>query len=205
MRRLLEERRLSLELEFLVGWMADGDELAAAEAAFNELLTAAAELGACHIKVGPDMQAKAWPMAHMCERFAGLVLRLEPRIAEFYRGLEASEARHGRLYVDLAAQHATVTGLDWQARLAELAAVEAELVADVQAWRAHRDQAAVDAALADLARLRAIEAAAAAFAEAEAKAATVNPDDLFAESPETRHAFDESDRLRAVLIKAVKP
>lgn len=67
--------------------------------------------------------------ARSCERFAGLVPVLEPRIAEFYRGLEASEARHGWLYVDLAAQHAKVTGLDWQARLAELAAVEAELIA----------------------------------------------------------------------------
>jgi tRNA-(ms[2]io[6]A)-hydroxylase len=66
--------------------------------------------------------------ARSCERFAGLAPRLEPRIAEFYRGLEASEARHHRLYVDLAAQEAAATGADWQARLAELAAVEAELV-----------------------------------------------------------------------------
>jgi tRNA 2-(methylsulfanyl)-N6-isopentenyladenosine37 hydroxylase len=66
--------------------------------------------------------------ARSCERFAGLVPRLEPRIAEFYRGLEASEARHHRLYVELAEHEAAATGADWQARLAELAAVEAELV-----------------------------------------------------------------------------
>lgn len=66
--------------------------------------------------------------ARSCERFAGLVPRLEPRVAEFYRGLEASEARHHRLYVDLAEQDSAGTGLDWRARLAELAAVEAELV-----------------------------------------------------------------------------
>lgn len=66
--------------------------------------------------------------ARSCERFAGLVPRLEPRIAEFYRGLEASESRHHRLYVDLAGKEAGVSGADWQARLAELAAVEAELV-----------------------------------------------------------------------------
>jgi tRNA-(ms[2]io[6]A)-hydroxylase len=66
--------------------------------------------------------------ASSCERFAGLVPRLEPRVAEFYRGLEASEARHHRLYVDLAEHDSAGTGLDWRARLAELAAVEAELV-----------------------------------------------------------------------------
>jgi tRNA-(ms[2]io[6]A)-hydroxylase len=66
--------------------------------------------------------------ARSCERFAGLVPRLEPRIAEFYRGLEASEARHHGLYSGLAASYGAATGLDWQARLAELAAVEGELV-----------------------------------------------------------------------------
>ena len=66
--------------------------------------------------------------ARSCERFAGLVPRLEPRVAEFYRGLEASEARHHRLYVDLAEHEVATSGLDWRARLAELAAVEAELV-----------------------------------------------------------------------------
>jgi tRNA-(ms[2]io[6]A)-hydroxylase len=65
--------------------------------------------------------------ARSCERFAGLVPRLEPRVAEFYRGLEAAEARHQGLYVELAAHESASTGLDWRARLAELAAVEAEL------------------------------------------------------------------------------
>ncbi len=75
MRKLLESHRLSLELEFLVGWLADGDELAVAEAMFAELLIAANELGARHIKVGPDMQAKQWPLEHMCKRFARLCRR----------------------------------------------------------------------------------------------------------------------------------
>lgn len=66
--------------------------------------------------------------ARSCERFHGLVPRLEPRIAEFYRGLEAAEARHRSLYVDLARRHGEAVGLDADARLAELAAVEAELV-----------------------------------------------------------------------------
>jgi len=66
--------------------------------------------------------------ARSCERFHGLVPRLEPRIAEFYRGLEAAEARHESLYLDLARRHGAVTGIDADARLVELAAVEAELV-----------------------------------------------------------------------------
>ena len=66
--------------------------------------------------------------ARSCERFAGLAPRLKPRVAEFYRGLEASEARHHRLYVDLAGREAASRGLDWPSRLAELAAIEAELV-----------------------------------------------------------------------------
>lgn len=66
--------------------------------------------------------------ARSCERFHGLVPRLEPRIAEFYRGLEAAESRHQSLYVDLARRHGAAHGLDADARLAELAAVEAELV-----------------------------------------------------------------------------
>lgn len=75
MRNLLEEHGLSLELEFLVGWHAEGPELEAAEQVFADLLQAAAELGARHIKVGPDMQARAWPLEHMGLRFAGLCRR----------------------------------------------------------------------------------------------------------------------------------
>ena len=75
MRDLLEEHGLSLELEFLVGWHAEGPELEAAEQAFADLLQAAAELGARHIKVGPDMQAREWPLERMGLRFAGLCRR----------------------------------------------------------------------------------------------------------------------------------
>lgn len=72
MRELLEAHGLTLELEFLVGWLEDGEPLAAAQRMFDDLLEAAGELGARHIKVGPDMDAKPWPLEHMCERFAGL-------------------------------------------------------------------------------------------------------------------------------------
>ncbi|MCZ8130346.1 MAG: tRNA-(ms[2]io[6]A)-hydroxylase [Steroidobacteraceae bacterium] len=66
--------------------------------------------------------------ARSCERFHGLAPRLEPRIAEFYRGLEAAESRHQGLYLDLARRHAREHGLDADSRLVELAAVEADLV-----------------------------------------------------------------------------
>jgi tRNA-(ms[2]io[6]A)-hydroxylase len=65
--------------------------------------------------------------ARSCERFRGLVQRLPPPVAGFYAGLEAAEARHAGLYVGLARRHALRHGLDFDARLASLAAVEAEL------------------------------------------------------------------------------
>ncbi len=66
--------------------------------------------------------------ARSAERFTGLVPRLRPELAEFYAGLHAAEARHQSLYLDLARRHAQRAQLDWQARLEELAMVEAELV-----------------------------------------------------------------------------
>ena len=78
MRRILDALKLSVELEFLVGWMAYGDELDESETVFYDLLSAAEELGASRIKVGPDMKATEWPMAHMSERFAKLCQRAQP-------------------------------------------------------------------------------------------------------------------------------
>jgi tRNA isopentenyl-2-thiomethyl-A-37 hydroxylase MiaE/CheY-like chemotaxis protein len=65
--------------------------------------------------------------ARSCERFAGLWPRLEEPLAAFYRGLELSESRHFRVYLDLARDYAAAAGLDLDARLAALAAVEAGL------------------------------------------------------------------------------
>ena len=62
-----------------------------------------------------------------CERFGGLAPRLPPRIGEFYRGLEAAEARHTHLYLELAADYARARGLDLGGRFTELQALEAEL------------------------------------------------------------------------------
>lgn len=73
--------------------------------------------------------------ARSCERFRLLAAReghacaLPEPVQSLYRGLEASEARHFHLYLRLAEQHAHALGIkDWQERLEELSAVEAELI-----------------------------------------------------------------------------
>jgi tRNA 2-(methylsulfanyl)-N6-isopentenyladenosine37 hydroxylase len=65
--------------------------------------------------------------ARSCERFAGLWPRLDEPLAGFYRGLEASESRHFRVYLELARSLAEASGLDCEARLLALATLEAEL------------------------------------------------------------------------------
>lgn len=62
--------------------------------------------------------------ARSCERFAGLARVLPVRIAELYRGLLASEARHFRHYLELAGRFANGS---IEARVAELLEVEARL------------------------------------------------------------------------------
>jgi tRNA-(ms[2]io[6]A)-hydroxylase len=63
--------------------------------------------------------------ARSCERFMGLVPLLEDPLRSFYQGLSASEARHHELYLQLAqARFAD----QWQGRLKQLGANEAELI-----------------------------------------------------------------------------
>jgi sugar phosphate isomerase/epimerase len=64
-----------LEFEFVTGWLEDGAAGQAATAMLDDLLAASAELGARHIKIGPDMNAHEWPLPHMVERFAALCAR----------------------------------------------------------------------------------------------------------------------------------
>lgn len=66
--------------------------------------------------------------ARSCERFAALAPQLPERLAEFYRGLLASEARHFEHYLAFARSEACVDGAAFETRLAELKAVEAGLV-----------------------------------------------------------------------------
>ena len=61
-----------LEFEFVVGWLEDGAAGAAAQTTFDYLLEAACALGARQIKIGPDMNARSWPLDHMLERFSAM-------------------------------------------------------------------------------------------------------------------------------------
>jgi tRNA-(ms[2]io[6]A)-hydroxylase len=71
--------------------------------------------------------------ARSCERFSLLADAVDdPELARFYRGLLACEARHHRSYVELAGRLAAPDAL--RARLSELAAHEAEILADAPAW-----------------------------------------------------------------------
>tara|TARA_Y100001970_G_scaffold88793_2_gene112087 strand:+ start:1325 stop:2185 length:861 start_codon:yes stop_codon:yes gene_type:complete len=75
-RSLLKDYGLPyLELEFLTGWMADGRELSDSEKMFTDMLEVADVVGVRHIKVGPDMEGKDWPLERMVERFARLCER----------------------------------------------------------------------------------------------------------------------------------
>jgi tRNA 2-(methylsulfanyl)-N6-isopentenyladenosine37 hydroxylase len=75
------------------------------------------------------MLAGALIEARSCERFALLAPRLPEPIGSFYGALQRSEARHFELYLRLA-HRAGGTGdpAQLRARLAALAAVEAELI-----------------------------------------------------------------------------
>ncbi len=69
------------------------------------------------------------------ERFACLSTRLAAPLGDFYGDLERAEARHADLYLQLAEDAARDCGQhDWQVRLAQLSAVEADLITsdDVQ-------------------------------------------------------------------------
>jgi tRNA-(ms[2]io[6]A)-hydroxylase len=67
--------------------------------------------------------------ARSCERFRLLAPRLAPPLGDFYGDLARAEARHGELYLTLAAAAAADTGdADYSARLAELAALEGQLI-----------------------------------------------------------------------------
>ena len=68
--------------------------------------------------------------ARSCERFARLAPRLPDRLARFYAGLLASEARHFEHYIAFARTECGVDDAEIDARLEELKAIEAALVKD---------------------------------------------------------------------------
>ncbi len=66
--------------------------------------------------------------ARSCERFARLTPLLPERIGRFYGGLLASEARHFEHYLRFAETECGISGNGVERRLAELKAIEADLV-----------------------------------------------------------------------------
>lgn len=66
--------------------------------------------------------------ARSCERFAALVPHLPAKLAGFYAGLLASEARHFEQYIALARSERLSTDAELDKRLGELKLLEAELI-----------------------------------------------------------------------------
>ena len=63
--------------------------------------------------------------ARSCERFRSVLPVLEEELADFYRGLQAAEARHFQFYLGMAQKHGAG---DVEARVEVIAAAEAELI-----------------------------------------------------------------------------
>jgi len=68
--------------------------------------------------------------ARSCERFARVAPRLPERLAKFYRGLLASEARHFEHYIAFAKSECGVGDAAIEQRLGELKAIEAALISE---------------------------------------------------------------------------
>ncbi len=71
--------------------------------------------------------------ARSCERFARLAPRLPAKLAKFYAGLLASEARHFEHYLAFAKSECGATDEEVDARLTDLKAVEAALISEADA------------------------------------------------------------------------
>ena len=66
--------------------------------------------------------------ARSCERFAALVPRLPEDLGRFYNGLLNAEARHFEHYLNFAKRECDVAEDEFNARLAELKTIEADLI-----------------------------------------------------------------------------
>jgi len=66
--------------------------------------------------------------ARSCERFAALQATIGAPLDELFAGLHRAEARHYRVYLDLARRAAARHGLQIETRLAAFAQLEAELI-----------------------------------------------------------------------------
>jgi tRNA-(ms[2]io[6]A)-hydroxylase len=66
--------------------------------------------------------------ARSCERFAALADAIDAPLKELFEGLHNAESRHYRVYLDLARRAAKRAGASLEARVAEFAALEADLI-----------------------------------------------------------------------------
>jgi tRNA-(ms[2]io[6]A)-hydroxylase len=66
--------------------------------------------------------------ARSCERFAALGEAIGAPVGDLFQGLHKAEARHYRVYLDLARRAAERAGVGLEARIEEFAALEAELI-----------------------------------------------------------------------------
>ena len=66
--------------------------------------------------------------ARSCERFQALAETIGAPISHLFLGLHNAEVRHYRVYLDLARRAAKRSGIDMAPRIAEFAALEAELI-----------------------------------------------------------------------------
>ena len=66
--------------------------------------------------------------ARSCERFAALGETIGAPLSELFQGLHNAEARHFRVYLDLARRAGKRAGIDWEVRIPAFGALEADLV-----------------------------------------------------------------------------
>jgi tRNA-(ms[2]io[6]A)-hydroxylase len=66
--------------------------------------------------------------ARSCERFAALAPAIGAPLSDLFQGLHNAEARHHKVYLDLAGRAAKRAGIALAARIDEFAALEAELI-----------------------------------------------------------------------------
>ena len=66
--------------------------------------------------------------ARSCERFAALAQAIAAPLRDLFQGLHNAEARHYRVYLDLARRAAKRAGAAFDARIEQFAVLEAELV-----------------------------------------------------------------------------
>jgi tRNA-(ms[2]io[6]A)-hydroxylase len=71
--------------------------------------------------------------ARSCERFAALANAIGAPLSDLFNGLHNAEARHYRVYLDLARRAAKRAQVELQPRLEQFAALEAQLVLEPDA------------------------------------------------------------------------